>query len=166
MVDQRPESPVEPTGTGSLPGQRPGRIGMTGGYYWFPAPGADGITWTVLTCRDLRCGPDAGHDADLWPKLIERLAAVWGRDAQTLNRRLSLTYSGLPRGRVTRPGKEFLILHGDDSPVSGWQELVAESFHLTGHRVKVLYDEHETQLPGHPQAVEAILGSRLIRGKG
>jgi hypothetical protein len=134
---------------------------MTGGYYWLPAPNAGGISWTVANCRDLGCGPDAGHDVDLWPKLIDRLAATWGRNAQTLKRRLALSYTGLPRGRVTRPGKEFLILHGNDSPVPGWQLLVTESFGLTRCRVRIIFDEHETMIPGHPQAVELSLGLRF-----
>jgi len=161
VSDQLPAGLPEANEAGSLPGRRLGRKGITGGYYWFPAPDADGITWTVLTYRDLQCGSDAGHDADLWPKLIERLAAAWGRDAQPLKRRLGLSYSGLPRGRVTRPGKEFLILHGDDSPLAEWQELVIGSFRLTGLRFKLLYDEHETMIPGHPRDVEASFGLRL-----
>ena len=109
-------------------GRVPGTKAFTGGYYWLPAPDAGGITWSVVTCRDLRCGPDAGHDADLWPRLIERLAAAWGKAPQELKRRLGQSYTGLPRGRVTRPGKEFLILHGNDSPVPGWQKVVTEGF--------------------------------------
>lgn len=141
------------------PGKRPG----TSGYYWFPTPAPDavGISWSVVTCRDLGCGPDAGHDADLWPRLIDRLAASWGRDAQALRRRLDQSYTGLPRGRVTRPEKEFLILHGNNSPIPGWQGQVIGAFSLTGRRVRILFDEHETMIPGHPEAVEASLGIRL-----
>ena len=25
---------------------------MTGGYYWFPAPDTDSVTWHVLTCHE------------------------------------------------------------------------------------------------------------------
>jgi hypothetical protein len=78
---------------------------MTGGYYWFPTPGTRGISWSVITCRDVGCGPDAGHDAELWPKQIVRLAAAWGKDPQALERWLALSYTGLPRGRVTRADK-------------------------------------------------------------
>ena len=144
----------------------PSAKSFTGGYYWFPTPGPDGITWTVVTCRDLSCGRDAGHDADLWPRLMVPLAAAWSKDAHILKRRLALSYTGLPRGRVTRPDKTFLVLHGKDSPVPGFEELVIAGFRLIGRKVKFIFDEHETQLPGHPQAVEAILGSRLIRTKG
>ena len=78
------------------------------------------------------------------------LAAAWGKDAQVLKRRLALSYTGLPRGRVTRPDKTFLVLHGKDSPVQGWEEMVIASFRLSGRKVKFIFDEHETQLPGHP----------------
>jgi hypothetical protein len=132
-----------------------------GGYYWFPAPSPDGITWSVVTCRDLGCGADAGHDADLWPRLMLPLAAAWGKEARILKKKLALSYTGLPRGRVTRPETVFLVLHGKDSPVEGFEELLIEAFRLSGRRVKFFFDEHETELPGHPQAVEASLGHRL-----
>jgi hypothetical protein len=134
---------------------------MTGGYYWLPAPNAGAISWTVANCWDLGCGPDAGHDVDLWPKVIDRLAVTWGRDGKSLKRRLNLHYTGLPRGRVTRPAKEFLILHGNDSPVPAWEILVIESFGLNSGCVKIIFDEHETKIPGHSQAVELSLGVRL-----
>jgi hypothetical protein len=89
------------------------------------------------------------------------LAEAWGKDVQILKRRLTLSYTGLPRGRVTRPDKTFLVLHGKDSPVEGFEEMVVASFRLSGRKVKFIFDEHETQLPGHPQAVEASLGLRL-----
>jgi hypothetical protein len=76
---------------------------LRGGYYWFPTPTVGGATWAVLTCHDLGFDAEVGH-VDLWPAVVERLAAVWGRDARTLRRRLIDRYTGLPRGRVTRPG--------------------------------------------------------------
>ena len=137
-----------------------------GGYYWFPAPSPDGITWSVVTCRDLGCGADAGHDADLWPRLMVPLAAAWGKDARILKKNLALFYTGLPRGRVTRPETVFLVLHGKDSPVKGFEEMVVASFGLTGRKVKFIFDEHETQLPGHSRTLEAILDTRLTGAKG
>ena len=94
------------------------------------------------------------------------LAAAWGKDAQTLKRRLALSYTGLPRGRVTRPDKTFLVLHGKDSPVRGFEEMVVASFGHSGRKVKFIFDEHETQLPGHSRTLEAILGTRLTGTKG
>lgn len=134
------------------------RMGRTGGYYWFPVPDAGGVIWSVITARDLGCGPDAGHDAELWPKLIDRLATIWGKDSRALRRRLRQSYTGLPRGRVTRPSNEFLILHGNDSPPRGWLELVVERFGLEGRRFRVLFDEHETMIPSHSRVIEEIFG--------
>src|SRR5262245_26881327 len=57
-----------------------------------------------------RCvvGPhhELGHDAevghfDLWPSVIDRLAEVWCKDPRILGRRLRLSYTALPRGRIT-----------------------------------------------------------------
>lgn len=131
-----------------------------GGYYWLPAPSPEGITWSVVSCRDLGCGADAGHDADLWPRLMVPLAVAWVKDARTLKRRLALSYTGLPRGRVTRPDKTFLVLHGEDSPISGWKEAVIASFRLAGREVKFIFDDHETQLSGHHRTLAASLGLR------
>lgn len=153
-----PDLPATDQGRGAKP--------FRGGYYWLPAPSAGGITWSVVSCRDLGCGADAGHDADLWPRLMVPLAAAWGKDAQSLKKKLALSYTGLPRGRVTRPDKTFLVLHGKDSPIPMWEQLVIESFRLSDRKVKFLFDEHETMIPGHPRAVEAILGFRLISTKG
>jgi hypothetical protein len=135
---------------------------MTGGYYWFPTPANGEITWSVVTCHDLGCEPDDGHDAELWPKVIVRLAETWGKDAKSLTRRLALSYTGLPRGRVTRPNQTFLIFHGKDSPAERWELMVLEAFRLFGGKVTFLFDEHETQLPGHPQAVASLLGCQLF----
>ena len=135
---------------------------ITGGYYWLPAPDSQSIVWTVVSCWDLHCGPDDGHDAELWPRLMVPLAKAWGKDAQILKRRLALSYTGLPRGRVTRSGKQFLILHGNDSPVTDWRELVTERFDLPSRTLRFLFDEHETPIPGHPAALESALGCRLF----
>jgi hypothetical protein len=158
-------NPIEPETTRTNPDlptsdKSQGTKPYQGGYYWLPTPSPDGITWSVVTCRDLGCGADAGHDADLWPRLMVPLAATWGKDAQILKRSLALSYTGLPRGRVTRPDKTFLVLHGEDSPVHMWQELVTEGFCLTKRKLKFLFDQHETMIPGHPRAVEASLGLR------
>ncbi len=163
--DRRRDGSQEDNRIGPSP-ERPHRSnGTTGGYYWFPTPGAGGISWSVVTCHDLHCKPDAGHDEELWSKLIDRLAPLWAKDARLLRRHLGLSYTGLPRGRVTRPERMFLILHGNDSPDPGWKSIVSESFSLTGGRVKFLFDEHETMIPGHSRAVEVSLGFRLYRAE-
>src|SRR3954466_11942156 len=140
-----------------MPDPRP-RL-LTGGYYWFPSPLDVRTAWAVLTCHDLGFDPEVGH-VDLWPAVVERLAAAWGRDAGGLRRRLVGRYTGLPRGRVTRPGRIFLILHGDDAPVADWREKLAEGYRLAGYAHRFLFDEHERMLPGDPERVEEALGFR------
>ena len=139
-------------------GAKPKTKPFTGGYYWLPRPTLGGITWSVVTCRDLGCGRDDGHDAELWPRLMSPLADAWDKDALVLKRKLALCYTALPRGRVTRPEKTFLVLHGNDSPTSGWEALVIAGFRLTGRTVKFIFDGHETQLPGHPEKFSSIFG--------
>ena len=99
---------------------------------------------------------DAGHDADLWPRLMTPLAEAWGKDALILKRRLALSYTG-PASRTGHPA-------GEDVPrpprqgfahVQGLEEMVVAGFRLSGRKVKFIFDDHETQLPGHPRAVEA-----------
>lgn len=131
-----------------------------GGFYWLPTPTGVGTAWAVLTCHDLGHGPDVGH-VDLWPAVVDRLAVACGRDAVTLRRRLIDRYTGLPRGRVTRPGRVCLILHGDDAPVPDWRERLIGGFRLGGRPHRFLFDEHERMLPGDPELVEVALGIRL-----
>ncbi len=70
-----PKSETDPSGPDQVArGTRPGAKPFTGGYYWFPTPNPDGITWSIVTNRDLGCGRHAGHDADLWPRLMVPLA--------------------------------------------------------------------------------------------
>jgi len=131
---------------------------LIGGYYWFPSP-LDGRTaWAVLPCHDLGFDPEVGH-VDLWPAVVDRLAAAWGRDAGGLRRRLFGRYTGLPRGRVTRPGRTVLVLHGD-APVAAWRDQLIEGFRLGARSHRFLYDEHERMLPGDPERVEEALGFR------
>jgi hypothetical protein len=60
-----------------------------------------------------------------------------------------------------------LVLHGDDAPVPGWRERLAERYGLGGslHRFlfdlhRFLFDEHDRMLPGDPERVEGALGFR------
>lgn len=122
------------------PAPRPGTRPFVGGYYWLPTPSLD---------------------AELWPRLMVPLATAWGKDARTLRRRLALCYTGLPRGRLSRHSGTFFVFQGDDSPVQIWKELVVERFRLSGRKVKFVFDEHETMIPGYPRAVENALGARL-----
>lgn len=152
------ESMAEAGPGGSAEPPRKAAVPRTGGYYWLPSPADSGIRWTVVTCHQLGCEPDDGHDAVLWPRFLDLLAHAWGKDARQLRRALALSYTGVPRGRVTKPGKDYLVLHGEDSPSTSWKEEVVEAFHLPRGRVNFLYDEHETMIPGHPTKLRRELG--------
>lgn len=137
---------------------------LVGAYYWFPTPTEDGTTWAVLTCHDLGFDSEVGH-VDLWPVVLDHLAAAWGRDAGTLRRQLMDRYTGLPRGRVTRPWKTVLVLHGDDAPVIDWRERLVDGFRLGGRPHRFLFDEHERMLTCDPKRVgEAIMVHAIRRG--
>ena len=132
-------------------------VPLTGGYYWFPAPANETVEWSVLTCHDLGFGPDEGH-FDMWPSVIDRLATAWVRDVVRLRKVLAGHCYGLPRGRVTRPDRRFLLLHGRDAPVTDWLERVVARFDLEGRKVRLLFDEHERTFTGDRRAVNAEFG--------
>ena len=79
----------------------------------------------------------------MWPSVIERLACAWGREVAPLRKRLELCCYGLPRGRLTQPGGRFLLIHGDDAPVSDWRARVLRRFQLNRRSVGLCYTEHE-----------------------
>jgi hypothetical protein len=130
---------------------------LTGAYYWLPRRSGKTVWWSVLTCHDLGFGPDDGH-FKLWPSAIDRLATAWVRDAVRLKRLLAGHWYGLPRGRVTRPERRCLVLHGDDAPVADWLDRVVERFDLDRRSVKTLYDEHEQTFTEDRRAVYDELG--------
>lgn len=134
----------------------------TGAYYWLPIPPLRSLTWRVLSCHDLGFDDDRSH-FELWPAVIPHLATIWGRDPKAMKRRLGRHCYGLPRGRVTRPEKGYLILHGADCPIPSpdWTKMVADAFGLQGSRIKPLFDEHEQRLPGDVRALARVLGSFL-----
>ena len=148
------------TTTKSEDGRSPGPL--TGGYYWFPTQPGGSVVWEVLTCHDLGFGPDDGH-FDMWPSVIDRLAAAWQRDRRRLRDLLTRHCYGLPRGRVTRPDRRFLLLHGNDAPVADWLGRVIERFNLDGRAVRPLYDEHETMMAEDRRRVTAALGLTPVR---
>ena len=138
---------------------------MTGGYYWFPTRPGSLVVWSILTCHELGFGPDEGH-FDMWPSVIDRLASSWQRDRRQLRRLLSKHCYGLPRGRVTRPDRQYLVLHGHDAPVADWLERVIERFDLDRRSLRPLYDEHEETFPHDRRAVYSELGFPLARQVG
>jgi hypothetical protein len=135
---------------------------MRGGYYWFPTPAGETVEWSVLACHDLGFGPDDGH-YDMWPLVIDRLATAWSRDALRLRRRLAEHCYGLPRGRVTRPDRRWLVLHGDDAPVADWLGRVVGRFGLAGRSVKLVMDEHEQTFSEDRRAVNDEFGLSVGR---
>ncbi len=124
---------------------------LNGAWYWVPQPSEGSHSWTILTCHDAGMSEEEGH-TELWPWVLVQMAAAWGRDAVSLKRQLGLYYTGLPRGRVSRPEKISFILHGNDAPVEPWRDILVERFQLSGRKTKVIFDEDETQIPGHPAA--------------
>jgi hypothetical protein len=125
---------------------------LTGGYFWFPAPGDGQVEWSVLTCHDLGFSAGESH-SDMWPSVIDRLASAWGREVAPLRNRLELCCYGLPRGRLTQPGGRFLLLHGDDAPVSDWLARVLRRFQLNRRSVRLSYSEHERTFTQHRTTV-------------
>ena len=128
------------------------REALTGGYFWFPAPRDGQVGWSVLTCHDLGFDDTESH-SDMWPSVIERLACAWGREVAPLRKRLELCCYGLPRGRITRPGGRFLLIHGDDAPVSDWRARVLRRFQLNRRSVGLCYTEHERTYTQHRTTV-------------
>jgi len=129
---------------------------FTGPYYWVPRPRADSLSWSILTGRDSGLDPDTDH-TKLWLSVLAQLATDWGKDTRALKRALGEHYTGMPRGRVTRSDTAFLINHGRDAPVDGWQEHVIQRFQLAGQPIKAYYDEHERMLPEDIAAVAEVL---------
>ncbi len=130
-------------------------VPLAGGYYWCPLPTSAGHTWELVTCHDLKVWDAISH-RELWPYVLEYLAAAWGKDAEVLKRRLGDNYTGLPRGRITHPTSGYLIAHGEDAPVRDWLSIVKQRFRL--NRVKPLSDDHERMLREDLKAVEDALG--------
>jgi hypothetical protein len=116
----------------------------------------------VLTYRELGSRAGCSH-RKLWPTVVERLARAWGRDPHHFSRLLDDLYTGLPRGRVTRPGGRSLLLHGDDAPVPDWEDRVIPAFRLDRRELRVLFAEHERMLPDDRLRVEDALGIAIGR---
>src|SRR5262245_11464476 len=140
------------------------RMPRTGAYYWVPITADSGHHWVLCTSRDAGLNSDGGHTR-LWVYVLDRLAITWGKDRMLLRRRLEDGYACLPRGRVTRTPRSYLILHGRDAPLIDWPGVVANRFDLPTGRTRILYDEHERMIAGDPEAVERVLGIALgLRG--
>lgn len=138
---------------------RPGP--STGAFYWVPGPTPSGPpSWGLLTCRDLGKWDGIAH-REMWPAVADHLAGLWGEAPEALRRRLSGHCYALPRGRVTRPEGNHLILHGNDAPVAGWRGIIVDRFRLHGLPIRTPWDEHEQTLGEDVLALEAALGVTL-----
>jgi hypothetical protein len=130
---------------------------LSGGYYWFPTRDHGSVTWEVLTCHELGFDAEVGH-IHLWPSALDRLSAALGQDPRVLRLLLGRHYTGLPRGRVTRPRGRFLVCHGNNAPVRDWLPRVIRRFDLDPRTVRDEFDEHETRLPEDRSRVDEVLG--------
>lgn len=131
---------------------------LTGAYYWVPRPEQGGIAWDLVTCHDLEAWEAIPH-REFRPLILEVLAKNWNKDLRTLILRLHDHHTGLPRGRITHPKSGHVVIHGDDSPVPDWLELVQERFRLT--QITLCYTEHEGMSGDDPEAVEQVLEIQL-----
>ncbi len=137
-----------------------------GAYYWLPTVGPSGRTpWRLLTCHDLGLRDGLSH-REFWPSVLDHLSTTLGKKPEGIIRRLVDHYYALPRGRVTSPGGKHLILHGGDSPIPDWQEIVVDRFRLHGLAVRILRDEHERTLREDVLALEETLGVDLNMLRG
>jgi len=133
---------------------------LTGAYFWFPRPGPDGPVWDLKTCHDLGVWDGVSH-REFWPHVLVVLAAHWGKDVGALKRALRDHHTGLPRGRIARPESCYVLIHGDDAPVTNWMRLVKARFQLTGIKVTPEFTEHEKMIGHDPLAVQIALGVNL-----
>ncbi len=135
-----------------------------GAYYWLPKPEGVGLAWDIIICHDLGAWDGISH-RDFWPSVLEHVASTWGKDAKVLIHRLRDQYAGFPRGRVTHPKSGYLIIHGNDAPVTDSLDRIKERFRLTDVKVTPLYDDHERVLRDDLRVVQDALGIPLSFGK-
>ncbi len=133
---------------------------LTGAYYWIPVPRPDGFDWELRTCHDLKRWDGISH-REFWPSILEQLAPAWGFVPDAFLDLLSDNYYALPRGRITKPKGNYMILQGDDAPLRNWKTIVIDRFLLRSLHVKILYDEHERVLSDDVLALEIALGINL-----
>jgi hypothetical protein len=88
---------------------------LTGPYYW-DCTGRKKRSWTISLACEVCLGLETGHD-EFWRLVLTRLAVERGRDTVAARRCPELYYTGLPRGRVTKLRRSYLIVHGDDTPI-------------------------------------------------
>jgi hypothetical protein len=136
---------------------------LTGAYYWVPRPMSGGRGWDLVTCHDLGA-PDSASHREIWPSVVDRLAALWDRERNEFQQRLRDHYYGLPRGRVTNPKAGCVILHGNDAPLTDGLTLVRVRFRLSGANARTLFVDDEQTRATDVRAVEEALGLSLGLG--
>jgi len=75
----------------------------------------------MMSCHDLGLLPDVGH-TDIWPSVVDRLEATWGRDAGIAVPTPARTQHGSVEAAGYLAGRAFLVLHTDDTLISHWRE--------------------------------------------
>ncbi len=136
---------------------------LTGAYFWVPRPMSGGVGWELVTCHDLGV-PDSASHREFWPSVVDRLAALWGREPSEFQQRLRDYYYGLPRGRVTNPKSGCVILRGGDAPSADGLILVRVGFRLSGVDARTFFVDDEQTRAMDVRAVEAALGLSLDLG--
>ena len=131
---------------------------LTGPYFWVPRPMSGGLGWDLTTCHDLGV-PDSASHREFWPSVVDRLAALWGREPNEFQQRLRDHYYRLPRVRVTNPKAGCVILHGDDAPLADGLTLVRVGFRLSGVNARTLFVDGEQTRVTDVRAVEEALWS-------
>jgi hypothetical protein len=187
----KPEPPSGPALNHTTPRPDPAKVTktraqapLTGAYYWFPRPAPTGLEWELITCHDLKKWSGISHHEfwlhiweliachdlkkwsgishhEFWPHIVERSAAAWGKDAETLKRRLAEHHTGLPRGRINHRRPDYVLLHGDDAPVTDWLPRIIDRFRLGDVKIEVEDTAHHSMAPRDLAAVEEALGVSL-----
>src|SRR5215467_11640851 len=125
------------------------RVPGVGPYYWVPTPSRDWELWAYVISRDM----DIPDHQVYWREVVApRVASVWDKtDIRSIHDIRRLTYS-VPRGRVSFFDGFYYLNHGNDAPVSDWQDRVYGEYGLRAlansrpDRVKVYHDGHEQML--------------------
>lgn len=140
---------------------------QSGAYYWVPKPD---LSWRVVPFYDVDYRGRTPHD-EVWKEILEYLAIYWHKDPDRLKRALADSYTGLPRGRVSKISKngrgevEYVLVHGNDSP-GDLKEVIA-TFNLKKALHRVMPDDHETMTIDDPRLLQKVLGVDLgLKGQG
>lgn len=154
---------------------------QTGIFFWVPiiTPNKDKVSWRIETFFDSQF-PEGHGDHGVSGRGLDH-ATIWSKWANTILGKhesdappsVAHRYSGLPRGRVTitarrrYPGgprmKEYLILHGEDAPVSSAKasKALASAFKLAGTVWKYTFDDHERMQQDDVMVIQRYLGRDL-----